>query len=1081
MFDVETSRLIRRAPPLRGVNPEVLPQELTGIYAELVALRLREDELEAVGERTQILERLSRVATIYEACADTTEDAAARRASAFVAGTAHQILGKVMSGVYDAAAPYLTASSIHPLLAAPLLFLVAEQNADAREAARALERVRDENLIKSALIETIFDLASENYQLVLDRAERLAQIRAPANEFADSAIEQALYGLCWSGVVQMVCRILNVPVPSTQFLNFDTPQLAFETVVTLSVEDLDLVDYAESPSYAVFAGPRHLASLLRRLADGLEGAGVANIPPPEGAAQPFWGSWLRHRARTKPVLWGNHRRAIETGFLDVGKSAVLVLPTGAGKTTLSELKIASTLSAGNKVVFLVPTLALVDQLRDELADTFPATIGNIEVAADGDLTGALSVPQLSSIEVMTPERCLALMSHNAEALHDVGLVVFDECHLLSPQGGGTRSLDAMLCLLQASRRAANADFLLLSAMLTNAEEFAEWIAEVTQRPCTPFQDSWKPSRQARGVVLYAREEIMEIRAAARQPRQAGARVRRRKSALPYALFGLHQNWNPQARADIRLIKLSNRPVDLSVSASGSVTPNANKVAARLAVDAAVSGLKTIVFVQQPGHAASTARAVSDELESAYPLTPTEIALWEDIQAELGGAQHSFIQPGDAALPHNGDMIPLERRLAESLYRKPTGASVIIATPTLAQGMNLPAQLAILAGDKRHDDDGRASLAAHEILNAAGRAGRAGHLANGIVLMIPEPVAMFDARQRPTQAALNKLRNVLPADDKCVEIVDPITRVLDRIQAGDTNSLDVRYFVSRIQAAEDPEQAAANALAFVRRSFSHYLAVRHGAAQAFEEKVAALEAVIAEGAAANVDVYAVAASHGLTAEPLGSARARMETNLQNLPVTISGWLEWLVDFFHADRAAYAALMDTDAETALAIMRGTKQGGPPTAAEFEKLKGALLLWVQGGTFRDIEGRLGAAAAAIRCCPRTRDLILKLANRRLYLILSAIGEIARQLYADHELAPPQPSVLETLAAATRKGLDTPQKVAFDQASVTKRSRLRTHAGFAQQIPSPPGLEGQSYEVVLDQIETRLMFAAFNNIQPN
>lgn len=74
MFDVETSRLIRRAPALQGVNPEVLPQELTGIYAELVALRLREDELEAAGERAQLLERLSRIATVYEACADATEN-----------------------------------------------------------------------------------------------------------------------------------------------------------------------------------------------------------------------------------------------------------------------------------------------------------------------------------------------------------------------------------------------------------------------------------------------------------------------------------------------------------------------------------------------------------------------------------------------------------------------------------------------------------------------------------------------------------------------------------------------------------------------------------------------------------------------------------------------------------------------------------------------------------------------------------------------------------------------------------------------------------------------------------------------
>src|SRR3954470_18292654 len=101
MFDIETSRLIRSAPRLTGVDPEILPQELTGIYAELVSLRIREDQLEAQPDRVRLLERLSRIAAIYEALADTGADATARRASAFVAGTAHQILGKVVAGAYD--------------------------------------------------------------------------------------------------------------------------------------------------------------------------------------------------------------------------------------------------------------------------------------------------------------------------------------------------------------------------------------------------------------------------------------------------------------------------------------------------------------------------------------------------------------------------------------------------------------------------------------------------------------------------------------------------------------------------------------------------------------------------------------------------------------------------------------------------------------------------------------------------------------------------------------------------------------------------------------------------------------------
>lgn len=74
--------------------------------------------------------------------------------------------------------------------------------------------------------------------------------------------------------------------------------------------------------------------------------------------------------------------------------------------------------------------------------------------------------------------------------------------------------------------------------------------------------------------------------------------------------------------------------------------------------------------------------------------------------------------------------------------------MIVATPTLAQGLNLPAHLAILAGDKRAGENpgDREDLEAHELLNAAARAGRAGHLANGIVILIPEPLIKFTRKK-----------------------------------------------------------------------------------------------------------------------------------------------------------------------------------------------------------------------------------------------------------------------------------------------------------------------------------------------
>ena len=750
MFDSDTAQLIRAAPSLRGVDADTLPQELTRIYAELTALRLRADTLAQGEEQRNAIARLKRLAAIYEAVVDTGAEGETRRASAFVAATSYQILGRVGEQPEGPFPNFLGVSAIHPHLAAPLLFLVAEQNPDAREAAAKLQRSEEEDLLRNALVETIHDLATEQFASILSRADRLRETEPLTTALPEDRAAQALYGLCWTGLVALVAKLLGQDAPASRFLRFDTPQAAFSRVVELSTRPIDLPGPG-GQLISTYSGPRHLARLLRHVAQGLQDAGVANLPPPAGADPAFWSNWLAHRAASKPLLWRSHHKAIATGFLDSGRSSVLVLPTGAGKTTVSELKIGSTLAAQRKVLFLVPTLALIDQLRDDLTRAFPPSVGDVGTSTDGDLAAFMSGTELASIEVMTPERCLAMLSFSPGAIDDVGLVVFDECHLLSPQGGGKRSLDAMLCLLHILKRAPDADLLLLSAMLTNAAEVADWLEEVSGRPCTAFEDFWKPSRQARGVVVYARAELNGIRRTALAKRRARAlgrsSSRQEAMATPHAVFGLHNNWNSGVEADTRLVRLSDAPVELAVSKDDYATPNANAVAGALSVHAARGGLKTIVFVQQAGHAPSTARQIAEALPGPQALTNLENELWSAIKAEVGGEERSLVKPTAGALPHNGDMLPPERRLAESLFRRGGAVDVIVATPTLAQGMNLPAQLAILAGDKRHEEDGRSLLKAHEILNAAGRAGRAGYLANGVVLLIPEPVMAFDEAMR----------------------------------------------------------------------------------------------------------------------------------------------------------------------------------------------------------------------------------------------------------------------------------------------------------------------------------------------
>jgi hypothetical protein len=575
-------------------------------------------------------------------------------------------------------------------------------------------------------------------------------------------------------------------------------------------------------------------------------------------------------------------------------------------------------------------------------------------------------------------------------------------------------------------------------------------------------DLWKPSRQARGIVVYD-----ELDPGLRQQRPT-----------PYGLFGLHQLWNPRAPADTRIVKLCDKPVTLGRSATGRLTPNANDVAARLAYDAAAARVKSIVFVQQAGHAPSTASKVARWHDALTALPEKEQALWNDIVAECGGAEHSLVNRAHAALPHNGDMVALERRLVESMFRRPDGARCIVATPTLAQGMNLPAQLAIIAGDKRHDEKiGRDPLKAHEILNAAGRAGRAGHLANGVVLLIPEPVTTVrsDAK-RLAPLSTSKLASILPQDDHCVELTDPITGLLDKIQVG-SDGAEIRYFVSRMRSFGTTDDGVKKAQAFLKRSFGAFHAESGSAEEAFNKKLDVLKERLTAPPPGTAAVCEIAAAMGFPEQPFSDLESAIASAWPKLPETIAEWCDWTFDFLASEPTRLEACFGPDAGTLTYIVRGKKTGGPLTKKEYETIKSGVRAWISGKPLREIELALGVDKKKLRACPRARDLALKIAPRPLYLLLAAVSEIVPLALASGGHMYPQPAVLETLAVSSRKGLDTPDKAAFALKRTGIRSRVLIHTAFAKEIGHPMKLAGQDFAAVRDALQLRLLGGLFGS----
>jgi replicative superfamily II helicase len=129
-----------------------------------------------------------------------------------------------------------------------------------------------------------------------------------------------------------------------------------------------------------------------------------------------------------------------------------------------------------------------------------------------------------------------MLSFAPEAFQDVGLLVFDECHLLSPEIGRIRrALDAMLCVLGFNHVAQEADMLFLSAMLKNVDDMAAWVAALTERPCVAVDLPWKPSRQARGVIIYDDAELTRVQdLAAETQRKADVKARKKAATLRQA-------------------------------------------------------------------------------------------------------------------------------------------------------------------------------------------------------------------------------------------------------------------------------------------------------------------------------------------------------------------------------------------------------------------------------------------------------------------------------------------------------------------------------------------------------------------
>jgi hypothetical protein len=393
-----------------------------------------------------------------------------------------------------------------------------------------------------------------------------------------------------------------------------------------------------------------------------------------------------------------------------------------------------------------------------------------------------------------------------------------------------------LLLAQLFTAAPQMSFLLMSAMISNPQELKEWLAASRGAESVQCVVKWRPSRALRGIVGVNRASTQESRNARLAELVALQIAQPRRVKLPFSapltmLASLSGPWSSVTEAEYRTAKIpgavdftvARRNGLVSVSTEGWCN-DATLVVSQLLARA---GIPTIAFVlQNRNWAFSMASEVHPPLQAAVqPLPPLPHAYLAIAAVELGVVSEleSLLASGIAV--HTSLMLPVEQSAAEYMFREGF-AHLMFATPTLAQGLNLPAVAVVIGGTSLGGggwgQSGEANLAERTsatILNSFGRAGRPGFSNQGVALLVPDKPLAISGGQDAQNA-----RNIYPVltfPDAAVAVRSPIEQFLDRALFVAGNELAATQVELELVTSLAESPAEDDAARILRRTFAGY--------------------------------------------------------------------------------------------------------------------------------------------------------------------------------------------------------------------------------------------------------------------
>lgn len=410
---------------------------------------------------------------------------------------------------------------------------------------------------------------------------------------------------------------------------------------------------------------------------------------------------LMARERSEIDLWPSQLHVVDRIFAGTG-DLVVALPTSAGKTRIAELCILRCLAQKRRAVYVTPLRALSAQTERILEATFAplgATVSSLYGSMGAnDLDG--DALRASDIVVATPEKLDFALRSEPSVLDDVGVIILDEGHMIGAEEREVR-YEAQIQRLLRRSDADTRRIICLSAVFPENEElddFVDWITGDADDGL--HKEDWRPTRQQFGLVEwrngYARLSVTVGEDQPFIPRYFEAvtprKPRRKKFPADQNEMTLATAWRLVEEGQTVLIFC---PLRVSVATLAAL----------------------IVKLHRQGLIASVMPEDVD-ISNAVAVGTEWFGADDDILRclRLGVAIHHGALPG-----------PFRREVETLLHQRIL--KVTVASPTLAQGLNLSASVVLFSSLHRN----RSLLRGSEFANVIGRAGRAFVDTEGLVL------------------------------------------------------------------------------------------------------------------------------------------------------------------------------------------------------------------------------------------------------------------------------------------------------------------------------------------------------------